>query len=186
MIPHQGDPDHGAEPEPRTVFVESAPYALFGPQLAPGDAMPDFALWQYSEGMANLINRERMLEYQMPALFCCLHSVDTRVGSIQARKFERLLMAFDRQVAAFLVSSDLPFTQNRYSELEMLSFLSVASDYRGEFGRPFGIYIPQLMFLTRSVFITDPSGIIQHVDIVTEFTHEPEYDAVIDVLAEMV
>jgi thiol peroxidase len=54
------------------------------------------------------------------------------------------------------------------------------------FGKPFGIYIPQLMFLTRSVFIADPSGIIQHVDIVTEFTHEPEYDAASDVLSELV
>ena len=185
MNPNQGNPDHGTEPEPRTVFVESSPYALFGRELASGDAMPDFALWQYSDGMANLINREQALGYQMPVLFCCLHSVDTRVGNIQARKFEQLLMRFDRQVAAFLVSSDLPFTQNRYSEREMLSFLSVASDYRGEFGKPFGIYIPQLMFLARSVFIADPSGIIQHVDIVTEFTHEPEYDAAIDVLAEM-
>lgn len=177
---------NGTEPEPRTVFVESSPYTLSGPQLAPGDAMPDFALWQYSEGAACLINRDQILEYQMPALFCCLHSVDTRVGTIQARKFERLLMPFDGQVAAFLVSSDLPFTQNRYREQEMLSFLSVASDYRGEFGRPFGIYLSQLMFLTRSVFITDPSGIIQHVDIVSEFTHEPDYDAAINVLAEMV
>lgn len=94
-------------------------------------------------------------------------------------------MGFDRQVAAFLVSSDLPFTLNRYSEKEMLSFLSVASDYRGDFGRPFGIYLSQLMFLTRSVFITDADGVIQHVDIVSEFTHEPHYDAAIDVLAEM-
>ena len=186
MNPDQGNPDDGTGSQQRTVFVESSPYALFGRELAPGDAMPDFALWQYSEGIANLINRERMLEYEMPVLFCCLHSVDTRVGNIQARKFERLLMPFDRQVAAFLVSSDLPFTQNRYSEREMLSFLSVASDYRGEFGKPFGIYIPQLMFLTRSVFIADPSGIIQHADIVTEFTHEPEYDAAIDVLSELV
>ena len=185
MNPTEESHGHGKESELRTVFVESSPYSLCGPELAPGDAMPDFELWQYSPGAAHLINRERMLEYQMPALFCCLHSVDTRVGNIQARKFEQLLMRFDRQVVAFLVSSDLPFTQNRYSEKEMLSFLSVASDYRGDFGRPFGVYIPQLMFLTRSVFITDASGIIQHVDIVSEFTHEPEYDAAIDVLAEM-
>jgi thiol peroxidase len=176
----------GNNPEPRTVFVESTPFTLSGPQLAPGDAMPDFALWQYFEGTAHLIARERILEYQMPALFCCLHSVDTRVGNIQARKFERLLMRFDRRVAAFLVSSDLPFTKNRYSEREMLSFLSVASDYRGDFARPFGVYLPQLMFLTRSVFITDAEGVIQHVDIVSEFTHEPDYDAAIDVLGELV
>jgi peroxiredoxin len=41
------------------------------------------------------------------------------------------------------------------------------------------------MFLARSVFITDAEGVIQHVDIVSEFTHEPEYDAAIDILAEM-
>ena len=185
MNPTEESHGHGKEPELRTVFVESSPYTLCGPELAPGDAMPDFELWQYSPGAAHLINRERMLEFQMPALFCCLHSVDTRVGNIQARKFERLLMRFDRQVVAFLVSSDLPFTQNRYSEKEMLSFLSVASDYRGAFGRPFGVYLPELMFLARSVFITDADGVIQHVDIVSEFTHEPEYDAAIDVLAEM-
>ena len=52
-------------------------------------------------------------------------------------------------------------------------------------GRPFGVYLPELMFLARSVFITDAEGVIQHVDIVSEFTHEPEYDAAIDVLAEM-
>ena len=186
MNPTEESHGHGKESELLTVFVESSPYTLCGPELAPGDAMPDFELWQYSQGAAHLINRERMLEFQMPALFCCLHSVDTRVGNIQARKFEQLLMRFDRQVAAFLVSSDLPFTLNRYSEREMLSFLSVASDYRGDFGRPFGIYIPQLMFLTRSVFIADASGMIQHVDIVSEFTHEPDYDAAIDVLCELV
>ena len=175
----------GKNPELRTIFVESSPYTLSGPELVPGDAMPDFELWQYSEGAAQLINRERILSFQMPALFCCLHSVDTRVGNIQARKFEHLLMRFDRQVAAFLVSSDLPFTQNRYAEKEMLSFLSVASDYRGTFGRAFGVYLPQMMFLARSVFITDAEGFIQHVDIVSEFTHEPEYDAAIDVLAEL-
>ena len=185
MNPSGESSGYGREAEPRTVFVESSPYTLSGPQLAPGDAMPDFELWQYSQGAAHLISREQILEFQMPALFCCLHSVDTRVGNIQARKFERLLMPFDRQVAAFLVSSDLPFTLNRYSDREMLSFLTVASDYRGGFGKAFGVYLSQLMFLTRSVFITDPSGIIQHIDIVTEFTHEPEYDAAIDVLAEM-
>ena len=52
-------------------------------------------------------------------------------------------------------------------------------------GRPFGVYLPEFMFLARSVFITDAEGVIQHVDIVSEFTHETEYDAAIDVLAEM-
>jgi thiol peroxidase len=179
------DGEHEVDPEARTVFVETAPYSLFGPNLAVGDAAPDFELWQYLNKMPVLINRERLLEYQMPTLFCCLHSVDTRVGSIQASKFEQLLSRFDHQVAAYLVSSDLPFTQNRFSEKEMLTYLAVASDYRGTFGRAFGIYLAELMFLTRSVIVLDAAATIHHIEIVTEFTDEPNYDAAVDALAEL-
>lgn len=181
----RGDGESEIGPALRTVFVESAPYSLCGPVLEAGDAAPDFELWQYRDRMPVLINRERLLEYRMPALFCCLHSVDTKVGAIQARKFEQLLSRFDHQVAAYLVSSDLPFTQNRYTEREMLSFLSAASDYRGTFGRAFGIYLPELMFLTRAVIVTDAVGTIQHIDIVSEFTDEPDYETAIDALAEL-
>jgi thiol peroxidase len=181
----EGDGGHELDPEARTVFVESAPYSLCGPMFSVGDAAPDFQLWQYVEGSPVLINRERLLEYQMPTLFCCLHSVDTRVGAIQARKFEQLLARFGHQVSGFLVSSDLPFTQNRFSEKEMLTYLAVASDYRGTFGRAFGIYLPELMFLTRSVIVIDAVATIQHMEIVTEFTDEPNYDAAVDALAEL-
>ena len=181
----QGDGGHEVDTEARTIFVDSIPYSLPGPILNVGYAAPDLELWQYQDRMPVLINGARLLEYQMPTLFCCLHSVDTRVGAIQARKFEQLLSRFDYQVAAYLVSSDLPFTQNRYSEREMLSFMSVASDYRGTFGRQFGIYLPELMFLTRSVIVTDAVATIQHIDIVSEFTDEPNYDAAVDAIAEL-
>jgi thiol peroxidase len=154
------------KPEARTVFIGAQPSVLCGPELAVGDAAPDFELWQYVDQTPCLINRELLLGYQMPVLFCCLHSVDTRVGAI-------------------LVSSDLPFTQNRYATKESLSFLSVASDYRASFGRAFGVYLPELMFLTRSVIVTDAEATIQHIDIVTEFTDEPDYDAAINAVAEL-
>lgn len=172
-------------PEARSIFVESAPYKLSGPSLSVGDAAPDFELWQYHDRTPVLINRDRLLEWQMPTLFCCLHSVDTRVGAIQARRFEQVLSRFDHRVAALLVSSDLPFTQNRFIEKEMLSFLAPASDYRSGFGREFGIYLPELMFLARAVIVTDAEATIHHIEIVTEFTDEPNYDAAIEALAEL-
>ncbi len=175
-----------SDPNQRTVFVYDSPYTLEGPGLAVGDAMPDFELWQFRDGAGWLINREAVLGYQMPVLFCCLHSLDTRVGAIQARRFEQILSRFDQRVMALLVTSDMPFTQNRFSDQEMLSYLTIASDYRGEFARPFGVYLPELMFLTRSVFISDTGGIIRHADVVSEFTHQPDYDAAIDVLGELV
>ena len=148
--------------------------------------MPDFELWQFRDGVGTLINREAIRDCGMPVLFCCLHSVDTRVGAMQARRFEQILARFDRSVMAFLVSSDMPFTQNRYSDNEMLAFLTIASDYRGVFARAFGVYLPDLMFLTRSVFIADSEGVIQHAEVVSEFSQEPDYDAAINVLGELV
>jgi thiol peroxidase len=185
MSGHDGLPGD-SNSEPRTVFVYDAPYSLEGPELTVGDATPDFELWQFRDGNGWLINREAMLDYRMPVLFCCLHSVDTRVGAMQARRFEQILARFERRVMAFLVSSDMPFTQNRYSDNEMLAFLTIASDYRGVFARAFGVYLPELMFLTRSVFIADSEGVIQHAEVVSEFSHEPDYDAVINVLGELV
>lgn len=182
---HDGRAD-GSNPGQRTVFVYDAPYSLEGPELVVGDPLPDFELWQFRNGEGLLIDREAVLAYQMPAMFCCLHSVDTRVGAMQARRFEQILSRFDRSVMAFLVSSDMPFTQNRYSDHEMLAFLTIASDYRGVFARAFGVYLPDLMFLTRSVFIASADGVIQHADVVSEFSHQPDYDAAIDVLSELV
>lgn len=187
MNEHQGQGRaEDSEPARRTVFVYDAPYALEGPELAVGDGLPDFELWQFREGRGRLINREVVLDYQMPTLFCCLHSVDTRVGALQARRFEQILPRFDQRVMAFLVTSDMPFTQNRFSDHEMLAALTIASDYRGVFSRAFGVYLPDLMFLTRSVFIADTAGVIQHAEVVSEFTHQPDYDAAINVLGELV
>jgi thiol peroxidase len=176
----------GSMSEPRTVFVYDDPYTLEGPELAEGDPLPDFELWQFRDRKANLIDRSVATGYRMPVLFCCLHSVDTRVGAMQARRFEQFLARFDRSVMAYLVSSDMPFTQNRFSDQEMLASLVVASDYRGVFARSFGIYLPDLMFLTRAVFIADAEGIVRHADVVSEFTDEPDYAAALDALSELV
>jgi hypothetical protein len=36
------------------------------------------------------------------------------------------------------------------------------------------------------VFIADSEGLIQHAEVVSEFSHEPDYDAAINVLGELV
>ena len=76
--------------------------------------------------------------------------------------------------------------QNRYRDTELLSFLNPASDCRGIFGKAFGVFIPDLMFMNRSFFIADAEGVLQHVDVVSEFTHETDYDRAIDVICELV
>jgi thiol peroxidase len=103
-------------------------------------------------------------------------SVDTPVGKIQARKFEKLLRPIHEDVTAVLVSSDLPFTLNRFKETERLKHLMGLSDYFDQsFGRAFGVVIEEPLILARAVFVIDAAGVVQYEEVVPEITNEPDY-----------
>jgi thiol peroxidase len=103
-------------------------------------------------------------------------SVDTPVGKLQARTFDKLLRPFQKDVTAVLVSSDLPFTLNRFQETERLKYLMGLSDYFDQsFGRAFGVVIEEPLVLARAVFVIDAAGVVHYEQIVGEITAEPDY-----------
>ena len=55
-----------------------------------------------------------------------------------------------------------------------------------DFGKQFGILLAEHAVLTRAVFVVDTNGVVQHAQVVTEFTDEPDYAAAVDVLADLV
>jgi len=113
-------------------------------------------------------------------------SVDTPVGKIQARKFDRLLRPIHEDVTAVLVSSDLPFTLNRFKETERLKHLIGLSDYLDQsFGRAFGVVIEEPLILARAVFVIDAAGIVQYEQVVPEITDEPDYAAAMATLKSL-
>ncbi|MEI6257962.1 MAG: redoxin family protein, partial [Planctomycetota bacterium] len=80
-------------------------------------------------------------------------------------------------------TSDLPFTLNRFVQHEVIEHMIPASDDRaGTFGKQFGILLAEHAVLTRAVFVVDQNGIVQHSQVVTEFTDEPDYQAAMDVV----
>ena len=113
-------------------------------------------------------------------------SVDTPVGKIQARKFEKLLRPIHDDVTAVLVSSDLPFTLNRFRETERLKHLMGLSDYLDQsFGRAFGVVIEEPLILARAVFVIDAAGVVQYEEVVPEITNEPDYAAAMAALKSL-
>ncbi len=48
------------------------------------------------------------------------------------------------------------------------------------FGEAYQIMIPRLRSFARAIFVLDREGVIQHVEIVPEISHEPDYQAAID------
>lgn len=176
-----------AKSEPRQVFVQGTPTALVGRELRVGMKAPPFKLVTFEEGIVSFFTTQDVLDIGKPCLLCCMTSVDTKVGTIQARKFERHLAMFDRAVVGVLVTSDLPFTLNRFVRHEVIEHMIPASDDRaGTFGKQFGILLEQHAVLTRAVFVVDQNGVVQHAQVVGEFTDEPDYAAALDTLRELV
>jgi thiol peroxidase len=61
------------------------------------------------------------------------------------------------------------------------------SDHRNaSFGTAYGVLIKELRLLTRSVFVVDREGIIRYVQMVNEITEEPDYDAIMAAMNNLV
>jgi thioredoxin-dependent peroxiredoxin len=173
--------------ELRQVFVQGMPATLVGRELRVGMQAPPFELVTFEQGIVSTFTKQDVLDIGKPCLLCCMTSVDTKVGTVQARKFERHLSMFDRAVVGVLVTSDLPFTLNRFVQHEVIEHMIPASDDRaGTFGKQFGILLAEHAVLTRAVFVVDQNGVVQHAQVVSEFTDEPDYGGAIEMLSELV
>ena len=161
----------------KVITFQGEAFALMGEVPELGASAPDFRLWYFNKGEeGGPIGKDDLLERGKPLLLSVITSVDTPVGKIQARKFEKLLRPIHEDVTAVLVSSDLPFTLNRFRETERLKHLMGLSDYYDQsFGRAFGVVIEEPLILARAVFVIDGAGVVQYEQVVPEITDEPDY-----------
>ena len=173
--------------EQRTIMFRGVTHPLGGEAVSVGEPARDFRLWYFNKGEdGGPCGRDDLLERGRPLLLSVISSVDTPVGKLQARRFEKLLRPIHEDVTAVLVSSDLPFTLNRFKETERLKHLMGLSDYFDQsFGRAFGVVIEEPLILARAVFVIDAAGVLQYEEVVPEITDEPDYAAAMAVLKSL-
>jgi thiol peroxidase len=107
-------------------------------------------------------------------------SLDTPVCAIETKRFNQEAAALSKDVVVLAVSRDLPFAAKRYCAAEGVESVLPLSDYKyREFGKSFGVELPDLALLGRAVFVADKSGKLVYVDYVSEVADEPNYAAVI-------
>ncbi|MBF2074949.1 MAG: thiol peroxidase [Synechococcales cyanobacterium C42_A2020_086] len=120
-------------------------------------------------------------------LFMTLPSIDTSVCSMETKKFSDAIQEFGQAIAAFVVSADLPFAQQRWCLAEGINNLTMLSDYRAmDFARSWGLLISELGLLARAVYVVNPDSIVTYCEIVPEITAEPNYEAAIAALRAVV
>jgi thiol peroxidase len=158
----------------RTVIFKGNPVELAGPQLKPGDKAPDFSCVGAGLSIQTLADTAGKAR-----LFNVVPSLDTPVCNKQTRKFSEELQALGDKAAAFTISLDLPFAQQRWctdAKVENVKNLSDVRDH--SFGEHYGVLMKGLpiALLARAVFVVDPQGTIQYAEYVPEIAQEPDYE----------
>ena len=94
-------------------------------------------------------------------MFNVVPSLDTPVCNKQTKRFAEELKALGDKVAAYTVSTDLPFAQARFCTEASIENLKNLSDvHNHSFGEHYGVLIQDLPvpLLARAVFVVDAGG----------------------------
>jgi len=111
-------------------------------------------------------------------------SVDTSVCATSIREFNKRAASLDNTVV-LCISNDLPFAQKRFCGAEGIDKVISLSDFRGDFGKKFGVELIDGGFaglLARAVVVIDPTGKVKYTELVPKIGQEPNYDAAINAL----
>ena len=166
----------------RHVSFAGSQHDLVGTFPEAGAKAPDFAVHKFVPGQGLV----RVTLADTPAkarLFSVVPSLDTGTCSKQTKAFNEQVGALGDRVAAYTISLDLPFAQNRYCGAEGIENIEVLSDYQDRsFGQSWGVLIGAIKLLARSVFVVDASGTIVHAQLVENTPDEPDYAAALAAL----
>jgi thiol peroxidase len=112
-------------------------------------------------------------------------SLDTGVCAASARKFNEAAVALSDTVI-LTISNDLPFAQDRFCAAEGIDTVITLSQLRNrDFGRLYGCEItdgPLAGLLARAIVVLDENNRVIYKELVSEITHEPDYDGALQVV----
>lgn len=165
----------GAE-RPTLVTMGGKPMTLLGSEVAVGQKAPDFTVVDAD------FNPVRLGDFKgRVVLISAVPSLDTRVCSLQTKRFNEEAAALGPGVQVLTISEDLPFAQARFCKAERVEGIKVLSDsVTREFGLGYGLLIKGRGLLARSVIVVDQDGVIRYLELVAELTHEPDYARALD------
>jgi thiol peroxidase len=164
------------------MTIHGNPLTLLGEAVKVGAPAPDVDL------LDNDLKPVRLSSYRGKTLvIASVPSLDTPVCDLETRRFNDEAANLGADVEMITVSMDLPFAQKRWCGAAGVKRLKTLSDHRdAAFGLAYGVLIKELRLLARAVFIVDREGTVRYEQLVREVANEPDYDAVLQALAQIV
>src|SRR4051812_2270065 len=169
-----------AETRKGEVTFKGNPVELVGPKLKAGDKAPEFTCVGAGLSIVKLADTAGKAR-----LFNVVPSLDTPVCNTQTRKFAQELQSLGDKAAAYTVSLDLPFAQQRWcTEAKVENLKNLSDVHDRSFGEKYGVLIQGLPIplLARAVFVVDAGNTIRYAEIVPEIAQEPNYEPALEAL----
>jgi len=164
------------------VTMKGNPLILIGKEVKVGDSAPDF------EVLGNDLSPVKLSSFRgKVCVISSVPSLDTPVCDMETRKFNQEAGKLNADVQILTISMDLPFAQKRWCGAAGVDKVVTLSDHRNaSFGTAYGVLIKELRLLARCVFVVDREGIIRYIQMVKEITEEPDYEAIMDAVNNLV
>jgi thiol peroxidase len=162
------------------VTFQGDPLTLVGDLPRVGQPAPNATL------LDNDLNEVKLSDFEgKTVILSVAPSLDTPVCDAQTRRFNQAAAELG-DVVILGISMDLPFAQKRWCAAAGVQAVRTLSDHRDcEFGLSYGLLIKELRLLGRAVLVLDEQGTVRYVQLVPEITNEPDYDAVLEAVAEL-
>ena len=154
---------------------------LLGGELTVGQPSPEAVL------LADDLTEVKLSDFRgRVCVILSVPSLDTPVCDTEVRRFNTEAAALGDDVVILAVSMDLPFAQKRWCGGAGVEAVKTLSDHRdAAFGEAYGVLIKELRLLGRAVFVMDRQGVVQYLQIVREITDEPDYEAVLSAIRNL-
>jgi thiol peroxidase len=157
------------------VTLKGGPVDLAGAALQAGQKAPEFSLQNQGLEEVTLVSSSGKTR-----IIATIPSLDTSVCHAETKKFNEKAATLPN-VEILVVSMDLPFGQKRWCGAEGVDQVKTLSAHRcTKFGEDYGVLIkggPLDRCLARAIFVVDGSGVLKHVEYVSEIAEHPNYDA---------
>jgi thiol peroxidase len=163
------------------ITMKGNPLTLLGGELRVGDAAPEV------EVLDNDLSPVKISSFRgKVCVISSVPSLDTPVCDMETRRFNEEAGRLGSDVVVLTISMDLPFAQKRWCGAAGVDKVITLSDHReAAFGTAYGALIKELRLLARMVFVLDREGKVRYVQRVEEVTTEPDYEAVLKAVKDV-
>ena len=164
------------------ITMHGNPLTLVGTEIKAGDSAPDVTLLGNDLSPVNLSSYKGKI-----CVLSVVPSLDTPVCDMQTRKFNDEAGNLGDDVVILTISMDLPFAQTRWCGAAGVEKVVTLSDHRdASFGDAYGVMIKELRLLARAIFVVDKNGTVQYCQLVNEVSDEPDYDAALGAVKNLI